>query len=109
MVVSNEDQMQADIAARFRSERERLGFSANAFAHFVGRSGEGFRRFEAGETSMKFDALAAAARLGVDVQYVITGVRSENLDDVEAAIGYATLGAMIAAGTVSPASEAIPS
>lgn len=68
-----------DFALNLIDERERLGYSRNNFAVQVGMSGESLRLYELGKTNMSAEFLAAAAQLGVDVQFVLTGVKSENL------------------------------
>lgn len=68
-----------EIAMNLIDERERLGYSRNNFAVQVGMTGESLRLYEMGKTNMSADFLAAAAQLGVDVQFVLTGIRSENL------------------------------
>lgn len=88
---------EVDIALRFVEERERLGYSQSAFARLLGYSRSGVRNIEVAHSMMRAGALCGASRLGMDVQYVITGVRSENVDEVVAAIGYATLGERFAA------------
>ncbi len=73
--------LRIDIARRLREERERVGYSASAFAREADISREGLRLNESGKRGVSGDLLARAARLGVDVQYVVTGVRSSNLWD----------------------------
>ena len=68
-----------DIALNLIDERERLGYSRNNFATQVNMTNESLRLYEIGKTNMSADFLAAAAQLGVDVQFVLTGVRSQNL------------------------------
>lgn len=75
------------IAERFTLERERLGFSQSDFANKIGMSREGLRKNENGETALKADTLAIAAELGLDIQYVVSGIRSNNLADVEQKVG----------------------
>lgn len=68
-----------EIAMNLIDERERLGYSRSNFAVQVGMTGESLRLYELGKTNMSAEFLAAAAQLGVDVQFVLTGVKSENL------------------------------
>lgn len=84
------------IARRFTEERLRLGFSRKNLAHLIGHSAEGLRQIESGRGDMKARALGAAAAVGFDVQYVVTGTRSLNVDEVEAAASYAALGEQLA-------------
>lgn len=68
-----------DIAHNLIDERERLGYSRKNFAAQVNKTDESVRLYETGKANMSAEFLAAAARLGVDVQFVLTGVKSENL------------------------------
>lgn len=60
-------------------ERERLGYSKKNFAAQTNVSGESLRLYEMGKVNMSAEFLLAAIRLGVDIQYLFTGIRSENL------------------------------
>lgn len=75
----------AEIAIRLVEERARLGFSQRDFANQLSVSGETVRRYEIGEREIGVEFMARAAGLGVDVQYVLTGVASKNKAEVEAA------------------------
>lgn len=72
-----------DFALRLTEERERLGFSLRGFADQLGISLNGLRYYEQGQRKISTDFLAKAAGFGVDVQYILTGVRSGNILDVE--------------------------
>lgn len=61
---------------RLRAEREALGFSQKAFAELVGASKSTQIRWESGETTPGVDALLKWAEFGLDLSYVLTGVRS---------------------------------
>lgn len=81
--------MQLDeIADRFAEERIRLGYNRVAFARLLGISTEGLRLIEAGQSEFKVTVLTSAASTGVDVQYILTGVRSQNTKAVTDQIGY---------------------
>lgn len=69
------------IAARLREERERVEQTSSSFAQELGISPDRLRQISSGRVTMNTEQLAQAARLGVDVQYVVTGVRSNNLWD----------------------------
>lgn len=69
---------------RLREERERLGFSQEAFGAIGGVKRVAQGKYEKGERSPDVDYLAAIARVGVDVQYIVTGVRSSALVGKEA-------------------------
>jgi transcriptional regulator with XRE-family HTH domain len=77
-----------DVAARFTDERKRIGYNQSAFARLLGLSVPGLRNIEAGESEFKVNVLMAAAAAGVDVQYVLTGVRSSNVKAVADEIGF---------------------
>ncbi|MGC4407565.1 MULTISPECIES: transcriptional regulator [Rhizobium] len=78
----------SDVAARLAEEREALGYSRAAFARLLGLSTEGLRVIEAGKTAFRSDVLVAAAGAGADVQYIITGVRSKNVEKVADEVGF---------------------
>ncbi|MBP0439478.1 helix-turn-helix domain-containing protein [Tianweitania sediminis] len=82
---------EVDIAERFVEERERLEFSQAAFARMLGVHRETLRKSEAGLSEFKSSLLAAATKLGVDVQYVLTGTRSPNLDAVARSVSMETI------------------
>lgn len=75
----------ADIAIRFVEERARIGYSRVSFARELGISGETLRLNEIGQSGIGAEMLAKAASMGVDVQYVLTGVRSANAAEAESA------------------------
>lgn len=64
----------ADIGARLKKERDRLGFSQAAFADKVDVGRTSQVNYESGERLPDAAYLAAAAQLGVDVCYVVTGL-----------------------------------
>ena len=80
-----EKDFRIDLAIRLVEERARLRYSQADFASKTGLSREGLRLYEAGQRGMSAEFLAQAALLGLDVQYVLIGVRSKNLDEVEEA------------------------
>ncbi|MDD5297643.1 MAG: helix-turn-helix transcriptional regulator [Rhodocyclaceae bacterium] len=75
-----------DIAVRLAEERTRVGYSQVAFARELGISREGLRQYETGQSGISGEFLAKAASLGVDVQYVLTGIRSANAPEAERAL-----------------------
>lgn len=75
----------ADIAIRLVEERTRTGYSQVSFARELGISREAVRLYEIGQSGLGAEVLAKAASLGVDVQYVLTGVRSANAAEAERA------------------------
>lgn len=78
----------SDFADRFTQERERLGHSRVSYARALGLSEEGLRKIENGKSVCRVDVLANAASMGADVQYILTGVRSQNIEDVSRSVGY---------------------
>lgn len=64
------------IGERLKEERERLGLNQTDFAALAGASKNTQYNYEKGERSPDSNYLAAAAAQGVDVLYVITGVRT---------------------------------
>ncbi len=61
---------------RIRSERTRLGLSQSVFGAACGVTKRTQINYEQGENSPTAEYLALCADLGVDVTYVLTGVRS---------------------------------
>lgn len=78
-----------DIAIRLVEERARIGYSQADFARKLGVSRETLRRYEIGESGASVEFLAQTATLGVDVQYVLIGVRSANAREAERAVSAA--------------------
>lgn len=74
--------LQMKIGERLKFERERLGFSQAAFARFLGITRQALGPIEEGGV-FKTSVLEVAATLGVDVQFVVTGVRSSNHQAVQ--------------------------
>lgn len=77
-----------NVAIRLVEERERLGFSQRDFADKAGITLNGLRNYESGERWASTKFLIDAAALGVDVQYVLTGVRSPNRNEVEKKVSH---------------------
>lgn len=73
-----------DLAMNLIDERERLGYSRKNFAAQTGVSSESLRLYESGQVNIPADFLIAAAQLGVDVQFLLTGIHSENLEKINA-------------------------
>jgi len=74
--------VRGEIAVRLIEERARLGYSQSGFARQLEVSHEGLRKNEMGQSGVGGEFLARAAKLGADVQYILTGVRSTNLQEV---------------------------
>ena len=67
--------MENHIGERLREERERLGFTQPAFGTIGGVQKLAQLKYEKGERFPGADYLAAVAKLGADVQYIVTGMR----------------------------------
>lgn len=72
-----------DMGTRLVEERARLGYSQADFAHQTEVSREALRLNEIGKSGISAEFLAKAAQLGLDVQYVVTGVRVHNQSESE--------------------------
>lgn len=64
-----------DLGGRIKSERLRLGIQQIDFAEACDVSRGGLLKWEKNEAAPNATALAAMAKLGVDVLYVVTGQR----------------------------------
>lgn len=67
---------------RFEEERLRLGKTQEDVAELSGVTRRTISRIENGENYANGDLLEALAENGFDAQYIITGIRSTNLDRV---------------------------
>ncbi|MCL8304586.1 helix-turn-helix domain-containing protein [Pseudomonas putida] len=70
-----------NIGERLREERVRLGYNQADFAAIAGVAKTSQFNYEKGDRSPDADYLAAIAEKGVDVLYVVTGVRSPQPTD----------------------------
>lgn len=68
------------LGKRLAEERKRLGLSQAAFAESVGVSFSSQRRYEDGRSSPDASYLDAIERLGIDGQFVLTGIRAGESD-----------------------------
>lgn len=68
--------MFVEVGLRLRDERKRLRLLQEELAERLCVSTTSQSNYERGERSPDADYLAKAAKLGVDVQFVITGIRS---------------------------------
>ncbi|WP_182852440.1 XRE family transcriptional regulator [Metapseudomonas otitidis] len=66
----------SSIGERLREERERLGFNQTAFGAIGGVLKQAQLKYEKGERFPDAAFLEGVAKVGVDVQYVVTGIRS---------------------------------
>lgn len=65
------------IAERLKEERVRLGRSQSEFAEIAGAHRKSQGNYESGERAPDAAYLEAIAAAGADVQYIVTGVRSD--------------------------------
>ncbi len=65
------------IGIRLKEERERLGFSQTAFAGLAETTKKSQIDYEKDLTQPKAGYLEVVAKVGADVQYIITGIRSD--------------------------------
>lgn len=66
------------IGERLKEERKRFDFSQEALAQLGGVQRRAQINYESGERMPDAAYLAAVAQIGVDVLYVVTGLRAEN-------------------------------
>jgi transcriptional regulator with XRE-family HTH domain len=69
---------------RLKEERERLGFNQEAFGAIGGVKRVAQGNYEKGDRSPDVGYLAAIAKVGADVQYIVTGARSAPIAGEEA-------------------------
>lgn len=90
----NSDSVINSYPARLKAERTRLGLSQVALGRALGVTKWtviNYERAGGRGTPIPADLLSACSKLGMDVQYIITGVASSNLNRVaEEAGGYRT-------------------
>lgn len=67
------------IGSRLREERERLGLNQEGFGQLGGVRKQAQLLYEKDERKPDSDYLAAVAAAGVDVLFVLTGLRQSNL------------------------------
>ena len=75
------------IGQRLRSERKRIGLDQDGFAEIGGVKRRALSNYENGARSPDAEFLSAIAVTGVDLQYILTGIRSDNLEAAMAALG----------------------
>lgn len=105
------------IGARLREERERLGLTQPDFAAVAGAKKRTLIDWEQSVSSPTAVQLAALARIGADVRYIVTGDRNYEppppltaeeqtmlgyFRQAEPAVRRAAMGALLGAGTPPP-------
>jgi transcriptional regulator with XRE-family HTH domain len=68
-------EVRQQIGQRLLEERGRLGLTQQALADAIGAPRVSFVKYEAGQSSPAAETLAAFEIAGVDVRYVLTGLR----------------------------------
>ena len=71
-----------NIGERLREEREKIGYSQEKLGAIGGVQKRAQINYEAGERQPDAAYLRGVAQVGIDVQYVLLGVRSANLMEV---------------------------
>lgn len=69
-----------DASQRITIERKRLNMSQAAFAQAAGVSLSTQKRYEKGERGADSEYLAALSKIGVDIVFILTGLRSPDAD-----------------------------
>lgn len=67
------------LGSRLREERERLGMSQTSFASIAGVTKNTQLLYESDQRSPKADYLQPLSGIDVDIQYVVTGLRSNSI------------------------------
>ncbi|KAA5931520.1 MULTISPECIES: transcriptional regulator [Pantoea] len=94
--------LRVEMAGRLIEERTRLGYSQVTFANQLDMTREGLRLYETGQRGIGGEFLAKAAMLGLDVQYVLTGVESPNRAEIPQKLQDKALNIQTPIITVSP-------
>lgn len=76
------------IGIRLKEERERITLSQVAMGEYAGTTKKTQIDYETDRTPPKANYLAKVATLGVDVGYVITGLRAENVAHTPTELAY---------------------
>lgn len=76
------DETVLSLGKRAEEERLRIGRTQEDLAEFCGVTRRTISRIENEKTPPSGDILTKFSQLGIDVQFVLTGVRSKNLDAV---------------------------
>ncbi len=76
---------------RLREERKRLGLNQAEMAGIAGVGRQAQVSYENGERSPNADYLQAIAAAGVDVQYLVTSIRSQEAAEAEPPRNYVDL------------------
>ena len=80
--MSRVEEDKVSVGKRCLEERERLGLSRAIVAESCGKTPQAIGEYERGVSYPGSEALLGFVKLGMDVQYILTGVRSVNLYQV---------------------------
>ncbi|MDW5418915.1 helix-turn-helix transcriptional regulator [Iodobacter sp. CM08] len=100
------------VSTRFREERKRLGLSQETTAKAIGISLSSLSAYERNKVSPPASVLIPYAKLGADVQYIITGERSSaRLPDAEQQLitSFRSAPAPVQAGIMAMLQVSLPS
>lgn len=89
--VSEMGNLTAEIGKRLKEERLRLGLKATDFEKFGGWAASTVYGWEAGKASPKSEFYATTQQLGLDIPYIITGIRTASSVTAEPVLSYRTL------------------
>ncbi|ECI5108698.1 XRE family transcriptional regulator [Salmonella enterica subsp. diarizonae] len=70
------------ISDRLRNERERLGLSQTAMSKVCSVAFRTYCDYEAGKSEPKASTLASLAEFGVDILFVLSGVKTPKIDGI---------------------------
>lgn len=74
----------AMIKERLKKERDRLGLSQAEAAKLCGIQRQYLSKIERGEAPLNIERLSELAKHGFDAQFILTGISSDNAEDVTA-------------------------
>jgi transcriptional regulator with XRE-family HTH domain len=67
-----------EIGVRLSEERTRLGYSQADICGSCGISKRSYIHYESGDRSPDAEFLGAASKIGMDIQFIVIGIRSAN-------------------------------
>lgn len=70
------------VGERLKEERERLQFNQEDFAKLCNSSKRSQGNYERDKRAPDSEYLVLASKLGCDIQYIITGIRSANIESI---------------------------
>lgn len=85
--MSSKKEDKLSVGNRCKEERERLGLQRAAVAGACGKTPQAIGEYERGVSYPGGEAMLGFAKIGMDVQYIFTGLRSPNLNQVAEEVG----------------------